>query len=35
MLREEFLREYGLSQNRLPKAIGISPNRSAEIVDDR
>jgi hypothetical protein len=26
MLREEFLKEYGLSQNRLAKAIGISPN---------
>jgi addiction module HigA family antidote len=35
MLREEFLKEYGLSQNRLAKAIGISPNRIAEIVNDR
>ena len=35
MLREEFLREYGLSQNRLAKAIGISPNRIAEIVNNR
>jgi antitoxin HigA-1 len=35
MLREEFLREYGLSQNQLAKAIGISPNRIAEIVNDR
>jgi addiction module HigA family antidote len=35
MLREEFLREYGLSQNQLAQAIGISPNRIAEIVNNR
>ncbi len=35
MLKEEFLKEYGLSQNQLSKAIGISPNRIAEIVNDR
>src|SRR5215471_20100751 len=35
MLREEFLAEYGLSQNKLAKAIGISPNRIAEIVNNR
>ncbi|MGB6662635.1 MAG: HigA family addiction module antitoxin [Xanthobacteraceae bacterium] len=35
MLREEFLAEYDLSQNRLAKAIGISPNRIAEIVNNR
>jgi addiction module HigA family antidote len=35
MLKEEFLVEYGLSQNRLAKAIGISPNRMAEIVNNR
>jgi addiction module HigA family antidote len=35
MLKEEFLDEYGLSQNRLAKAIGISPNRIAEIVNNR
>src|SRR5918994_2466500 len=35
MLRQEFLKEYGLSQNQLAKAIGISPNRIAEIVNDR
>jgi addiction module HigA family antidote len=35
MLREEFLNEHGLSQNQLAKAIGISPNRIAEIVNDR
>jgi len=35
MSREEFLAEYRLSQNRLAKAIGISPNRIAEIVNNR
>src|SRR5271166_3065800 len=35
MLKEEFLFEYGLSQNRLAKAIGISPNRITEIVNGR
>jgi len=35
MLKEEFLFEYGLSQNQLAKAIGISPNRIAEIVNNR
>jgi addiction module HigA family antidote len=35
MLREEFLAEYRLSQNQLAKAIGISPNRIAEIVNNR
>jgi addiction module HigA family antidote len=35
MLREEFLAEYGLSQNQLARAIGISPNRIAEIVHNR
>jgi hypothetical protein len=35
MLNEEFLIEYGLSQNQLAKAIGISPNRIAEIVNNR
>lgn len=35
MLREEFLKEYGLSQNQLARAIGISPNRIAEIVNNR
>ena len=28
MLKEEFLAEYGLSQNQLAKAIGISPTES-------
>jgi antitoxin HigA-1 len=35
MLKDEFLAEYGLSQNQLAKAVGISPNRIAEIVNDR
>jgi addiction module HigA family antidote len=35
MLKEEFLTEYGLSQNELAKAVGISPNRIAEIVNNR
>ena len=35
MLKEEFLREDGLSQNQLAKAIGISPNRIAEIISNR
>ncbi len=35
MLKEEFLKEYGLSQNQLARAIGISPNRIAEIVNNR
>jgi antitoxin HigA-1 len=35
MLSEEFLTQYGLSQNQLAKAIGISPNRIAEIVKNR
>src|SRR3954466_15832078 len=35
MLKEEFLAGYGLSQSALAKAIGISPNRIAEIVNNR
>lgn len=35
MLAEEFLAEYGLSQNQLARAIGISPNRVTEIVNNR
>ena len=35
MLRQEFLAEYRLSQNQLAKALGISPNRIAEIVANR
>jgi addiction module HigA family antidote len=35
MLKKEFLAEYGLSQNQLAKAIGISPNRITDIVNNR
>src|SRR6266487_3944100 len=35
MLKDEFLAEYGLSQNSLAQSIGISPNRIAEIVNNR
>jgi len=35
MLKEEFVIEYGLTQNHLARAIGISPNRIAEIVNNR
>lgn len=35
MLKHEFLSEFGLSQNELAKAIGVSPNRIAEIVNNR
>src|ERR1700731_379258 len=35
VLKEEFLAEYGLTQNQLAKAVGISPNRIAEIVNNR
>src|ERR1700724_2963150 len=35
ILKEEFLADYHLSQNQLAKAIGISPNRVAEIVNNR
>src|SRR6266566_1389458 len=35
MLKDEFLAEYRLSQNQLAKAVGISPNRIAEIVNNR
>src|SRR3984893_13572562 len=35
MLKDEFWAEYGLSQDHLAKAVGISPNRIAEIVNNR
>src|SRR5258707_7939419 len=35
MLKQEFLAAYDLSQSGLAKAIGISPNRIAEIVNNR
>ena len=35
MLKHEFLAEFGLSQNELAQAIGVSPNCIAEIVNNR
>jgi addiction module HigA family antidote len=35
ILRGEFLSGYGLSQGRLARAVGISPNRIAKIVNNR
>src|SRR3954454_20154279 len=35
MLRHEFLAGHGLSQSALAKAVGISPNRIDEIVNNR
>jgi antitoxin HigA-1 len=35
LLKEEFLAEYRLSQSQLAKAIGISPNRITEVVNNR
>ena len=35
MLRVAFLAEYGLSRHQLAKAIGISPNRITDIVNNR
>ncbi len=35
ILKEEFLDGYGLSQGRLARAIGISPNRITEIINNR
>ena len=35
ILREEFLAEYGLSQGALARAVGISPNRVTEIINNR
>jgi antitoxin HigA-1 len=35
MLKEEFLTGYGLTQSQLARAIGISPNRITEIVNNR
>jgi addiction module HigA family antidote len=32
VLREEFLKPFGLSQNRLAREIGVSPRRINEIV---
>ena len=35
ILQAEFLEGYGLSQNALARAVGISPNRVTEIVNGR
>jgi addiction module HigA family antidote len=35
ILKHEFLAEYGLSQNALARAIGISPNRVTDIINNR
>jgi addiction module HigA family antidote len=35
ILKEEFILGHGLSQNQLARAIGISPNRITEIVNNR
>jgi addiction module HigA family antidote len=35
ILKEEFLVEYDLSQGALARAIGISPNRITEIINNR
>src|SRR5438093_10548932 len=35
ILKEEFLAGYDLSQGALARAVGISPNRIAEIVNNR
>jgi addiction module HigA family antidote len=35
MIKQQFLAEYGLSQNQLAKALGFSPNRIADIIANR
>jgi len=35
ILREEFLAEYNLSQGALARAVGVSPNRITEIINNR
>lgn len=35
ILKSEFLTEYQISQAQLARAVGISPNRIAEIVNNR
>jgi addiction module HigA family antidote len=35
MLKEEFLAEYGLFQSQRARAVGVSPNRIADIVNNR
>lgn len=35
ILKKEFLAEYDLSQGALARAIGISPNRITEVINNR
>ena len=35
ILKEEFLAEYRLPQGALARAVGVSPNRIAEIINNR
>lgn len=35
ILADASLKEYGLSQSQLARAVGISPNRIAKIVNNR
>lgn len=35
ILKEEFLAEYHLTQGALARAVGISPNRIKEIINNR
>src|SRR5882762_11401373 len=35
ILKEEFLAGYDLSQSALARAVGISPNRITEIINNR
>ena len=35
ILKEEFLGEYNLSQGALARAVGVSPNRITEIINNR
>jgi addiction module HigA family antidote len=35
ILKEEFLAEYHLSQGALARAVGVSPNRITEIINNR
>ena len=35
ILKEEFIAEYKLSQSALARAVGISPNRITEIINNR
>jgi addiction module HigA family antidote len=35
ILKEEFIAQYDLSQGALARAVGISPNRITEIINNR